>query len=99
MNPCQRQAEQKLEISRKQGTRQDYFGDKLRKKSKSSTRIILNNPNGLTGIKRKEKISLLQDKCLKYEIDILCLVEEGQNLRLTPEAEKLKKHYCWLVGK
>jgi hypothetical protein len=39
---------------------------------------------------RDDKITRLKHKCLQYNIDILCLVEEGQNLRLTPEDKKLK---------
>jgi len=90
MNPRQRQAEQIYGEYENRGTRLDFVGDKLRKKGKTSTRIILNNPNGLTGLHREEKITRIRDKCLKHNVDILCLVEEGQNLRHIKEEEKLR---------
>lgn len=78
-------------ITNHRGTQcQDYYGDKIRKKQSSVTRLLLCNPNGLTGIGRNSKMELLKKKTLAYRIDALCMVEEGQNLLRTPLQKQLR---------
>jgi len=62
MDPRQRQADQIGQKYENRGHLQDIIGDKLRKKAKTLTRILMNNPNGLTGAGREEKINRLKNK-------------------------------------
>jgi exonuclease III len=80
---AKRQIEQRMQL-------QDHFGDKLRKKGNSTMRILMCNPNGLTGIGRSHKMERIKNKSLSYQLDALCIVEHGQNLRRTPVQEQLK---------
>jgi Exonuclease III len=69
---------------------QDYFGHKLRKKKESSMRVLLCNPNGITGPGKFSKISRIQQKALTYQLDVLCMVEQSQNLKRIPTQWQLR---------
>jgi hypothetical protein len=69
---------------------QDYVGHKLRKKTKSTMRLLMCNPNGLTGPGQFNKLERLKHKSLSYQLDALCIVEHGQNLRHIPVQYQLK---------
>jgi hypothetical protein len=69
---------------------QDHFGHKLRKKKKQIMRVIVSNPNGLTGSLRSSKMEHIQHKALAYDADVLCLTEQNQNLKRIPTHHQLK---------
>lgn len=52
-------------------------------------RVLVSNPNGLTGPLRSMKMERIQQKALAYEVDILCLTEQNQNLRRIPIQHQL----------
>jgi Exonuclease III len=69
---------------------QDYFGDKLRKKRETSLRVLLCNPNGITGPGKFAKLSRIKLKSLAYQLDALCIVEQSQNLKRLPTQWQLR---------
>jgi len=69
---------------------QDHSGHKIRKKKANVMRILMCNPNGLTGIGRSSKINRIKYKSISYQVDALCIVEHGQNLKRTPILHQLK---------
>jgi exonuclease III len=73
-----------------QGQHQDHFGHKIRKKKANTMRILMCNPNGLTGTGRPSKINRIKYKSISYQVDALCIVEHGQNLKRTPVLHNLK---------
>lgn len=68
----------------------DYFGHKIRKKKDNTMRILLSNPNGITGSNHSNKIERIKQKSLAYQLDALCLVEHNQNFRRLPSHKQLK---------
>lgn len=70
---------------------QDHFGHKLRKKKHHITRILVCNPNGLTGPQRTQKIEQIKIKAIAYELDILCITEQNQNLKRIPVHHQLRQ--------
>jgi hypothetical protein len=69
---------------------QDYYGHKLRKKTENSIRVLLCNPNGITGPNKFSKLSRIKQKSLSYQIDVLCITEQSQNLKRIPTQLQLR---------
>lgn len=90
LKPRQRTARKNWNMENRGIQTHDYYGDKLRKKKTTVTRILLCNPNGLTGSGRHSKMEILKQKTLTYDIDALCMVEEGQNLKRIPITKRLR---------